>query len=160
LYLGRTLSNNNGEYEFKFDGTNFKDGSPLYYMEAFKTGYIFGPKPEQQRIQYFYLDNTHFNNPLVQNFTLFRATTLRVRFRATNITNFDFITFGCSYGNRHGSGIHIKGRRQIDTTVTFVTGGGVQSFLKYGVFGNGVDIEQRDTLTLPANTITNYTVNF
>ncbi len=160
LYLGKTLTNNNGEYEFKFDGTNFKYGSPLYYIEASKTGYIFGPRPEQQKIKLFYLDSSNFNNPLVQNFNLFRPTTLRVRFRATNITNFNFIAFGYSYGGGLGGGINIDGRRQIDTTVNFITGNNVQTFIGYGAYGNGVTIERRDTLIINSSTVTDYQVNF
>ncbi len=160
LYLGKTLSNANGEYEFKFDGTNFKYGSSLYYIEASKNDYIYGPRPEQQKIKLFYLDSSNFNVPFVQNFNLFRPTTLKVRFRATTITNFNFIAFGYSYGGGLGGGINIDGRRQIDTTVNFTTGGNVQSFIMYGAYGNGVTIERRDTLMLSPNTVTEYLVNF
>ena len=160
LYLGKTITNNNGEYEFKFDGTNFKFGSQLYYIEGSKTDYIFGSRPEQQKIRMFYLDSSNFNNPIVLNFNLFRSTTLRVRFRATNITNFNFIAFGYSYGGGLGGGIDIEGRRQIDTTVNFITGNNIQTFIGYGAYGNGVTIERRDTLLINSSTVTDYQVNF
>lgn len=160
LYLGKTTTNSNGEYEFRFDGTNFKYGSPLYYIEASKEGYIFGPTPEQQKVKGFYLDSANFNNPVTQNFSLFKPTTLRVRFRASNITNFNFIAFGYSYAGGLGAGININGKRQIDTTVNFTTAGGIQSFIRYGAYGNGVTIEHRDTILLNPNTITDYNVNF
>lgn len=159
-YLGRTFTNSNGEYEFKFDGSGFKYGSALYYIESTKQGYIYGPTPAHHKVKQFYLDSNNFSIPFLQNFNLYLPSTMRVRFKASTITNFNFLAFGYSYGNGLGAGINIEGNRQFDTTVSFRTAGGIQSFLMYGIYGNGVYIERKDTLVPSANDIAEYIVNF
>lgn len=159
-YLGKTYSNNNGEYEFKFNGTGLKYGSSLYYIQATKQGYIYGPTPAHYKVRNFYLDSNNFDIPFVQNFHLFFPATMKVRIKTSTVTNYKFIAFGYSYGNGIGNGINIEGGRQIDTTVTFKTAGGIQSFLMYGIYGNGISIERRDTLLPPVNGVKEYMVNF
>lgn len=143
-YLGKTTTDGNGNYKFTFDGTKYKATQGHFIAEATKKGYFYDPM-NQNEVANFYLDSAQFNIPFVQNFILFRSATLHVRFQATNVTNFQFLTFMYYYDAR-GTGIVLNGNRAIDTTVTFQTAGDVRTFVQWDASGNGVSIRRNDTL--------------
>jgi hypothetical protein len=143
-YLGNTTSNSIGEYKFQFDGIKYKTGVGYYKIQASKNGYFYDPL-NQNDVKIFYLDSSQFNLPLKQDFALFRPATLTVRFRATTITNFEFLTFSYYYA-APGTGIILNGRRTIDTTITFKTAGDINTIVQWNAAGNGVNIRRSDTL--------------
>lgn len=143
-YLGKTISNSTGEYKFQFDGTNYKGGAGYYYILATKKNYFYDPLNDNE-VSVFNLDSNQFNIPFIQNFRLFRPATLVVRFRATTVINFQFLTFVYNYGTP-GTGIILNGGRAIDTTVTFRTAGDIRTFVQWDALGNGVRVKKSDTL--------------
>jgi hypothetical protein len=143
-YLGKTTTNSNGEYTFRFNGTSFKAEGGYYRMQAFKSDYFYG-QLNQNDISEFELDTTYFNMPFNQDFVLFRSAKLAVRFVAATVTNFDFLTFGYAYG-ANGTGISLSGGRKIDTTITFKTAGDISTIVQWEAKGNGVNISKKDTL--------------
>ena len=143
-YIGKTTTNSNGAYNFKFDITSFSANGGYFSVQAFKNDYFYGFL-NQNELSVFDLDSTHVNVPFTQNFVLFRAAKLSVRFVAEIVTNFDFLTFSYSYGPI-GNGISFPGGRKIDTTIHFQTAGDISTFVQWEAKGNGVNISKKDTL--------------
>lgn len=143
-YLGKTTTNSNGEYTFQFDGSKYKSGEGYYRLQAFKRDFFFLPEA-QNDVAIFSLDSTQFNIPFQQDIVLFRPAKLTVRFRATTVTNFIFLTFYYKYGLSE-TGFVINGGRKIDTTINFQTAGDVRTFVRWDAAGNGVNIHKADTL--------------
>jgi len=156
-YLGKTTTNSNGEYKFQFDGTKYKTGAGYYRIQATKSGYFYDPL-NQNDVKIFNLDSSQFNAPFNQDFALFRPAKLAVRFRATTVTNFEFLTFSYHYGIP-GTGIILNGRRTIDTTITFQTAGDVRTFIQWDAAGNGVNIRKNDTLFTTRGGTIQYQIN-
>ena len=156
-YLGKTTTNSNGDYKFQFDGTKYKAGTGFYRIVATKSGYFYDPF-NQNDVKIFDLDSSQFNVPFNQDFALFRPAKLAVRFRATTVTNFEFLTFVYHYGTR-GTGIILNGRRTIDTTITFQTAGDVGTFVQWDAVGNGVSIRKNDTLFTTRGGTIQYQIN-
>ncbi len=150
IYLGRTTTDANGNYTFKFDGSRFKNVRGYYYAEAYK-GNMFADIFYENRVATFDLDTTLYNTPFVQNFPLFRPATIKVRILVSTVTNFQYLTVTYSYG-KVGNGIAIiHGGRQIDTTITAKTAGDLRTFIQGDAVGNGVNIQIRDTVVVPTN---------
>ena len=154
-YLGKTTTNQKGEYNFKFDGTAFKDNGGYYRIQAEKAGYFYGHL-KQNDIS-FDLDSTDFNVPLKQDFALYRAANLTVRFFATTNTNFEFLTFSYNYGPL-GTGIIFPGGRKIDTIITYQTAGDISTFVQWETTGNNINIQKRDTLVVARGGTAQYQV--
>lgn len=155
-YLGKTQTNASGEYKFQFDGTNYKTRSGYYWIQATKSGYFFAPS--NSNLNVFDLDSTQFNIPFNQNFPLFRPAKLTVRFRATTVTNFEFLTFSYHHGGG-GAGIALNGRRTIDTTIIYQTAGDINTFVEWHAIGNGVNIRKSDTLFTTRGGTIQYQIN-
>ncbi|WP_461487235.1 hypothetical protein, partial [Pedobacter sp.] len=155
-YLEKATTDNDGQYRFTFDGTKYRQDRGYYWIEAKKTGYFYDPQNEN-RVRYFDLDSTKLNNNIVQNFALFEPTTLRVRFKATTVTNFSYLTFSYNYGPS-GYGIILNGKRTIDTTISYKTASEIRTFIKWDALGNGVTIKKADTLNLTKNSTTDYLI--
>lgn len=154
-YLGKTTTNQRGEYKFKFDGTAFKDDGGYYRIQAVKAGYFYGHL-NQNDIS-FNLDSTAFNVPFNQDFALYRAAKLTVRFVASTVINFDFLTFSYNYGP-FGTGIIFPGGRKIDTTITYQTAGDISSFVQWEATGNNIKIQKKDTLLVASGVTAQYQV--
>jgi len=149
IYLGRAITDANGNYTFKFDGNRFNNVRGYYYVEAFKGNMFYDPF-YPNRVSTFHLDTSFYNLPFIQNFPLFRPATVKVRIVASSITNFQYLTVSYSYG-KGGSGIVFNGGRTIDTTIAWKTAGDLRTFIQADAVGNGVNIQKRDTLVVPAN---------
>jgi hypothetical protein len=150
IYLGRAITDGNGDYTFRFDGSRFNNLTGSYYAEAF-TGSMFGGDLfYPNRVATFHLDTSFYNLPLIQNFPLFQPATVKVRVVASALTNFQYLTVGYSYG-KTGNGIIFNGGRSIDTIITWKTAGDLRTFIEADAVGNGVNIQRRDTLIVPAN---------
>ena len=156
-YLGRTTTRSNGEYKFQFDGTKYRTGEGYFRIQATKSGYFYDPL-NQNDVKVFDLDSTQFDIPFNQDFSLFRPAKLIVRFRATTVTNFEFLTFSYNYGVG-GTGIILNGRRTIDTTITFQTAGDIRTFVQWNASGNGVNVRKNDTLFTTRGGIVQYQIN-
>lgn len=150
IYLGRSITDANGNYSFRFDGNRFKNFMGYYYAEAFNGSMFGGDQLYPNRVATFDLDTSLFNVPFIQNFPLFRPATVKVRVVATASTNFQFLTVDYSYG-KVGQGIVFNGGRSIDTTITWKTAGDLRTFVQADAVGNGVNIQKRDTLIVPTN---------
>ncbi len=148
-YLGRVLTNANGDYTFKFDGSQFNNVSGYYYAEAFK-GNLFADLLYPNRVATFNLDTSIYDLPFIQNFPLFRPATIKVRVIAANITNFQYLTISYDYG-KVGNGIVFNGGRTIDTTITWKTAGDIRTFVQGDAVGNGVNIQKRDSIIIQTN---------
>jgi hypothetical protein len=149
VYLGKATTGTNGSYTFRFDGSSFNNRWGYYYAEAYN-GNMFSDPVYQNRVGVFYLDTSMYNIPLVQYFTLFRPATLKVRVIASAVTNFQYLTVDYNYG-KAGKGIIFNGGRTIDTVITWKTAGDLRSFVQADAVGNGVNIQKRDTVVVPAN---------
>lgn len=150
LYLGRTITDANGNYSFNFNGDRFKNVMGYYYAEAYNGSMFGGDQLYPNRVATFDLDTSFYNVPFVQNFHLFRPATVKVRVVASAVTNFQFLTVDYSYG-KVGQGIVFNGGRSIDTTITWKTAGDLRTFVQADAVGNGVNIQRRDTLIVPTN---------
>jgi hypothetical protein len=148
-YLGKTITGGDGNYSFKFDGTTFKNVFGYYYAEAFK-GELFHDPYYGNRVSVFDLDTSFYNIPFIQNFSLFRPATLKIRIIASSVTNFQFLTVSYDYGKLN-NGVVINGGRQIDTTITFKTAGDIRTFVQADANGNGVNLSKKDTVIIPTN---------
>lgn len=151
IYLGRAITNANGDYSFKFDGTRFNNVRGYYYVEAFKGDMFFDPLYKNQ-VATFYLDTSLYNLPFIQNFPLFRPATVKVRVVASTNTNFQYLTVSYDYG-KIGHGIVFNGGRSIDTIITWKTAGDLKTFIQADAAGNGVNILKRDTVIVQTNNI-------
>jgi len=149
IYLGRTITNANGDYSFKFDGSRFNNVRGYYYAEAFKGDMFFDPFYPNQ-VATFDLDTSFYNLPFTQNFPLFRPATVKVRVVASTVTNFQYLTVSYSYG-KIGNGIVFNGGRSIDTIITWKTAGDLRTFIQADAVGNGVNILKRDTVIVQTN---------
>ena len=156
-YIGKTTSAANGDYKFQFEGTKYKTGQGYFLIQATKSGYFYDAL-NQNEVAVFSLDSSRFNIPFIQNFALFRPAKLTVRFRATTITNFEFLTFTYNYGNT-GYGIVLNGNQTIDTTVTFKTAGDIRTFVQWDASGNGINIRKNDTLFTTGGGTIQYQIN-
>jgi hypothetical protein len=149
-YLGKTVTDANGNYSFTFNGTEFSKKMGYYHAEAYKDN-MFADLIYTNRVETFDLDSTRYNIPFVQNFLLFSPATLKVRVVATSVTNFEFLTIGYHYG-KAGTGIIFRGGRgPIDTTITWRTAGGLKTYIQSDAKGNTVNIEKKDTVLIPVN---------
>jgi hypothetical protein len=149
-YLGRAMTDANGNYTFKFDASRFNSATGYYYAEAFSGNMFGGDQMYPNRVSTFDLDTSLYNLPFIQNFALFRPATVKVRVVASTVTNFQFLTVDYSYG-KVGQGIIFNGNRSIDTTITWKTAGDLRTFVQASAVGNGVNIQKRDTLIVPTN---------
>ena len=149
IYLGKSISNAEGSYTFRFDGSRFNNVSGYYFAEAHKDN-LFADPFYPNRVATFDLDTSLFNVPFIQNFPLFRPATVKVRVIATSVTNFQYLTVSYGYG-KVGSGIVFNGGRAIDTTIIWNTAGDLRTFIQGDAVGNGVNIQRRDTLIVPTN---------
>ncbi len=150
FYLGRAITDVNGVYTFKFDGSRFNNAMGYYYAEAF-SGNMFGRDLlYPNRVSTFDLDTSFYNLPFIQNFPLFRPATIKVRVVASNVINFQSLTVDRDYGGV-GNGIVFNGGRPIDTTITWKTAGDLRTIIQAHAVGNGVNIQKRDTLIIPTN---------
>lgn len=149
IFLGRTISNSNGNYTFKFDGSQLKNVRGYYIVEAYK-GNMFGDISYPNRVGTFDLDTSFYNVPFFQNFALFIPAIIKVRVIATSVTSFQYLNVGYSYG-KVGYGIVFHGGRKIDTTITWKTAGNLRTFIQADAVGNGVNIMKRDTIIVSAN---------
>ena len=149
IFLGRTFTNANGTYTFKFDGSRFNNVWGYYYAEAFK-GNMFSDPVYQNRVTTFDLDTSFYNVPFVQNFSLFNPATVKVRVIASTVTNFQFLTVSYSYG-KVNNGIVLNGGRTIDTTITWKTAADLRTFIQGDAVGNGVNIQRKDTVVVGPN---------
>ena len=158
IYLGRAITDANGDYTFKFDGSRFKDARGYYYAEAYK-GNLFHDPVYENRVSVFYLDTTLYNVPFIQNFLLFRPATLKLRVMASTITNFQYLTVSYSYGST-GYGVVFNGGRQIDTTLIFKTAGDIKTFVQSDARGNNVNITKHDTLVIQSGNTRQLEIRF
>jgi hypothetical protein len=149
IYLGIAVTDANGNYTFKFDGSRFNDVRGYYYAEAFK-GNMFSDPLYPNQVATFDLDTSFYNLPFIQNFALFRPAIVKLRVIASSITNFQYLTVSYSYG-KVSSGIVFNGGRTIDTTITWKTAGDIRTFIQGDAVGNGVNIQKRDTVVVPTN---------
>jgi len=148
ILLGQTTTTTAGRYDFRFDGSRFASLSGWYTAEAYKDDLFNNPLTKNE-LAVFDLDSSQYNIPVVQQFSLFRPATLRIRVIAATITNFQFLTISNSYG-KGGVGVVLNGGRNIDTTLTFKTAGDLRSFIQADARGNGVNISTYDTLIIPS----------
>lgn len=148
ILLGETITGSGGQYSFRFDGSRFARMQGWFTAEAFKDDYFHDPV-NQNTVSVFDLDSTRYNIPFIQQFSLFRPATLRVRVIASTVTNFQYLTVDCSYG-KASNGVVLNGGRSIDTTLVFKTAGDLRSFIQADARGNGVFITRYDTLIVPA----------
>ena len=155
-YLGKTTTNQRGEYNFRFDGTGFKEDGGYYKIQAVKAGYFYG-NLNQNDIREFDLDSADFNVPFNQDFALYRVAKLTVRFVASTVTSFDFLTFSYNYGPL-GTGIIFPGGRKIDTTITYQTAGDISTFVQWGATGSNINIRKKDTLVVARGGTAQYQV--
>jgi hypothetical protein len=149
IYLGRAVTDANGNYTFRFDGSRFNNVRGYYFAEAFK-GNMYADPVYENRVATFNLDTSLYNVPYIQNFPLFRPATVTVRVITSTVTNFQYLTVDYSYG-KVGNGIVFNGGRRIDTTITWKTAGDLRTFVQGVAVGNGVNIRIRDTVIIPTN---------
>lgn len=149
ILLGKTTTTSAGRYDFRFDGSRFAQLSGWYTAEAYKDDLFNNPLTNNE-VAMFDLDSSRYNTPFVQQFSLFRPATLRIRVIARNVTNFQFLTVDYNYG-KAGIGVVLNGGRNIDTTLTFITAGDIRNFIQADARGNGVNISTYDTLVIPAS---------
>ena len=145
-YLGHAFSNANGNYSFQFDGSSFKNSNGYYSIEAIKRNYFYNPF-NLNDIAVFNLDSTQLNIPVVHNSPMFREAKLNVRFKATSVTGFEFLTFTYHFGNG-ATGIVLNVKRAIDTTISFTTAGDIKTFIQWDATGNGINIRKNDSLLI------------
>lgn len=148
-YLGRAVTDVNGNYTFRFDGSRFNAVRGYYYAEAYK-GNMFVDPMYLNRVANFSLDSSLYNVPFTQNFSLFKPATVKVRVVASTVTNFQYLTVSYSYG-KISNGIVFNGGRTIDTIITWKTAGDLRTFVQGDAVGNGVNIQKKDTVTIPTN---------
>ena len=97
-YLGKAITDVNGNYTFRFDGSRFKNLMGYYYTEAFSGSMFGGDLSYPNRVATFNLDTSFYNLQFIQNLPLFRPAIVKVRVVASAVTNFQFLTVGYSYG--------------------------------------------------------------
>lgn len=146
-YIGRAFTDQNGNYNFKFDGSGYKNPNGYFFTEAYK-GNLFNDPVYDNRVSVFYLDSTLFNIPIVQNFSLFRPAILKIHVIASTIINFKSLTISYDYG-RIDKGIVLNGGQPINTVLVYKTAGDIRTFIKWDAKGNGVNIERKDTIIVP-----------
>lgn len=157
-YLGKTSTNSLGQYQFRFDGSRYNYLMGYYYAEMYK-GDFFADPGYKNRVGIFRLDSTQYNLPFVQNFSLFRPATLKVRVIVPASASFQFITVSYEYG-RGGNGISINGGRAIDTTLSWGTAGDLRTYVRADAVSNGVAVTRYDSITVSANSTGTVTINF
>ena len=150
IYLGKATTDMNGNYTFRFNGSQFKNIMGYYYIEAFSGNMFGGDLTYPNRVTTFDLDTSFYNLQFIQNLPLFRPATVKVRVVASAVTNFQFLTVDYSYG-KVGNGIVFNGGRSIDTTIIWKTAGDLPTVIQTDAVGNGVNIHKRDTLIIPTN---------
>lgn len=156
-FLGKTLTDNNGNYTFKFDGTNYKNPYGYFYVEAYK-GNLFHDPFYGNRVSTFDLDSTLFNAPFIQNFSLFRPAYIKIRVTAT-LSTIQSLTLSYHYGVI-GNGIVLNGGRSIDTTLTYKTAGDIRTFIQADISSVGFLNSKKDTIIVKANTTANREIRF
>ena len=150
IFLGRAISDLNGNYNFRFDGSRFNNVKGYYFADAFSGGLFGIDLLYPNRVATFNLDTSFYNIPYIQHLPMFRPATIKIRVVASAVTNFQFLTVDYNYG-KTGQGIVFNGGRAIDTTITWKTAGDLRTFIQAVAVGNGVDIQKRDTLIIPTN---------
>jgi hypothetical protein len=150
IYLGRAITDANGNYTFRFDGSRFNNFRGYYFADAFKGNMHTADPVYKNRVATFDLDTSLYNVPYIQNFPLFRPATVKVRVIASTVTNFQYLTVDYSYG-KTGNGIIFNGGRRIDTTIVWKTAGDLRTFVQGVAVGNGVNVQIRDTVVIPTN---------
>lgn len=133
IFIVWTISDANGNYQFKFNGSRFINVRGYYYAEAYK-GNMFSNPVYKNRVATFDLDTSFYNMPFTQNFLLFRPATIKVRVIASTIANFQFLTVSNGYVKAN-NGIIFNGGKTIDTTILWTTTGDLRTFIKGDAVG-------------------------
>jgi len=157
-YLGKASTNSLGQYKFRFDGSRYNYLMGYYYAEVYK-GDFFADPGYKNRVGIFHLDSTQYNLPFVQNFSLFRPATLKVRVIVPASANFQIITVSCEFG-RGGNGISMNGGRAIDTTLSWSTAGDLRTYVRADAVSNGVAVTRKDSIIVSTNSTGTVTINF
>jgi hypothetical protein len=158
-YLGNTVTSLDGNYNFKFNSKKFKNPTGYFYIKGEKDGYIDKNNgTEAGNLALFDLDSTKVNVPQLFNLKLFKASILKIKVKAVNNTNYSFLTINYNYGT-NGYGPALNGGRPIDTTFVFKTASDIPTYIHWYAMGNGINIEKRDTLTVPSGTEKTYEIN-
>jgi hypothetical protein len=158
IYLGRAVTDANGNYTFKFDGSRFNNVRGYYYAEAYKDNLFHDPF-YGNRVSTFNLDSTLYNIPIIQNFSLFKPAILNVRVIANTITASQSLSVSYTYGII-GNGIVLNGGRSIDTTLSFKTAGDLRTFISADIRSVGFSNSKKDTIIVNSNTTKNHEIRF
>lgn len=148
-FIGRAISETDGNYTFRFNSSNYVNGYGYFYAEVYKDFYFFDPF-YYQRSGAIDLQPSNVNIPYAMDFTMFREAKLKIKLVASDITNFQFLDVGYGFGTR-SRGVVINGNgRKIDTTLVFATAGDIGTIINCSATGNGINITKTDTVIVPA----------
>lgn len=159
-YLGKVITATDGSYSFSFESKNFQSGTGYFRIEGYRNGYIYRNAGDMidNNLLIFYLDSSKINIPQVNNLTLYKSATLKIKVNASTITNFSSLTVSYGFGT-NGFGPALNGNRQIDTTLIYKTAADIPTIISWNAVGNGVNIQKRDTVIVQSGSEYLYQIN-
>lgn len=156
-YLGKANTNSTGNYQFQFDGTNYKNSRGYYKIVATKSGYFYLPK-QNNKVLTFNLDSSLFNIPIVQNFSLYKPSKFILKVKSSSTADFEYLTFTSDY-NGIGNGIIFNGGKAIDTNILIETAADIKTYINWYTSRKGINVSKKDTLICKTDNTIVYQIN-
>ena len=157
-YVGRTSSDANGKYQFRFDGSSLSKSTDGYYFIKITEQAYFLDTYINRLNNSFQLDSSHFNKTEIKNFILFRNAKLNLRIKGAALAT-DHVTVSTDFGGLP-TGWVIKGRRTIDTSFTIPVGGDIYTRVYLDFAKNGVAQRIIDSTKVPQQTTGQMIISF
>lgn len=157
-YVGRTFTDANGRYQFRFNGSSLARSADGYYFvkithqDHFLDNYL-------NRLNHsFQLDSSDFNKVTMKDFTMFRNAKLNLRIKGLLRTS-DQVTISTDHGGLPVGWV-LNGGRTIDTTLNLQVGGDIFTRATIDLLSNGVNKRSVDSIKVARSTTGQLTISF
>jgi hypothetical protein len=135
-YVGKTFTDANGKYQFRFDGTALSKSTDGYYFIKITEQAHFLDSYFNRLNNSFQLDSSHFNKTVIKDFIMFRNAKLNLRIKGAALAT-DHVTVSTDFGGLPAGWV-LKGRRTIDTSFIIPVGGDIYTRVYLDFAKNGI----------------------
>lgn len=159
-YLGKAYTDAGGNYQFKFDATDYLNPKDGYFsIVSYKEGYMTYLISKNLMPSYFHLDSTHINLPFTQNCTVVKIANIKVNIKANTQVNFKTLKFSYHYG-RGIINLWHNGPGPYEKSFSIETAEGLPTKIEWNVTGNNTSAKGQDTIVVLPNTEPVYDIEF
>ncbi|MBI1223758.1 MAG: hypothetical protein GC192_00860 [Bacteroidetes bacterium] len=155
--IGELDTDEEGEFRFSFDGTEYKTSNGLFEFSAYKNGYLTDRKNYDGIFIIPRVDSTAFDVPFLVNIDLKPKATLNIDFNINNNYPISNFIFSYDYGNIPVS-YYFNNSLPIDTTYIIDVGGDGYTYINYQYKKNSIDKVVHDSIFIKAGESVVYNV--